>query len=519
MSFDFTAVAPLGFVVFGAFAALAANAASRRALAGVLRGRAGAGGVDAAWDPRAIVADARIGTALAMLCGVCLGFAVYTASYAFTLGARASFDPHRPLLSLDPLSSFAIALVCASSLLCVVLSIAYLPAMHIRRGEHYGLLMLSTAGITLLVSSVDFVLFFLGVELMTLPLYVLVGLDLRRARSAEAALKLAVTSVFASALLLFGLALLYGASGQTSIAGLRGPIAEGDALALAGLALVLAGFGFKLAAFPFHGWAPDVLHGAPTVVASFFASAVKTACFVGAIRFLALALPEPAVASGPAERVHVLLSVLAAATLLVGSGLALVQTNVKRMIAHAGVAHAGMMLLGLACATERAHGAVLFYLLAYSFMSLGVFAVLISMSGGGRDCERIDQFAGLGTRHPVLAAAMALFLLALAGMPGTAGFMARFELFVSAVEAGEIVLVLIASFASLMLLACHLRIVIAMYMRTPSARTNARPASGELLVLSICAAAVLYLGFVAHADPFGTGFRALEAARWAAGSG
>lgn len=506
---EYAVVAPLGLTAGGGILALALNAVLRRSQTEAER-------TASEWDRGAILADARIGTIVALLCVGSLILAIYSASFVFSTGGARVFDPSHPLLTLDPLSSFAIALVGTATLLCLVLSIAYLPAVHIRRGEHYGLLMISTAGIVLLVCAADLVAVFLGIELMTVPLYVLAGLDLRRPDSAEAAVKLVVTSAFGSAVLLFGMALLYGTTGETSIAALARTLGREEPLALAGLAVVLVGFGFKLGAFPFHAWVPDVLHGAPTVLASFFSAAVKVGVFVALLRLLVLALPEQSVAGVATERVQTSLSWLAAATLIVGAAMALVQTNVKRMLAHAGVAHTGMLLLGLACATERAHGAVLFYLLTYAFMSLGVFAVLIAMSQGGRDCESLEAFAGLGSSNPMLAAAMALFLLALAGLPGTAGFMARFELFVSAVDAGEITLVVIASLASMLLLACHLRIVIAMYMRARSSRNSIAPGSGELLVLIVCAVAVLYLGFLSHADPFDTGFRALEAARQAA---
>jgi NADH-quinone oxidoreductase subunit N len=511
---DLAALAPLGFVSGGALAVML--------LDGLLSSgqRLPASSKDDDWNRRRILAEARVGTALALGCATSLAFAIYTAGYGFAVGAHTTLHTARPLLLLDPLSTFASALIGIAFVLCMLLSIAYLPAVHINHRGYYGLLMLSAAGMMLVVSAVDLVVLVVGIELTTIPLYALVGLS-RRVSSAEASLKLVLTGAFSSALLLYGVALLVGVTGVTDYSALSLAVSAGSAPALAGVALVFGGLGFKVMAFPFSAWAPDVLQGAPTVIASVLSVAVTTAVFVVLVRFVAIALPDAtlpgvSVASPSAERLRTSLAVISGATMLVGSAMALMQTNVKRMLAHAGVAHAGMLLLGIACATGEARQAVLFYLTAHVFMVVGAFAVLISMSQHGRDCESIESFAGLGVRHPTLAAAMALFVLALAGVPGTAGFMVKFRLISSALDAGQIELVLVSIVASAMLLASYLRVPAAMYMRAPTARGTVEPASAELFVLAVCAAAVLYLGFVPDADPLGTGFRGLEVARRAA---
>ena len=504
MTVDFAAVAPLGFIGAGVVFVLLLDAL-------LSRGRpAPADPGSAEWSRRNILADARVATTLALACTVCLAFSIYTAGFAFAAGAHSSFGPQGSLLVLGPLSTFAIVLIGVSVLMCVLLSIAYLPALHIHHRGYFALLMSSAGGMVLVVCAVDFMVLLVGVELMTLPLYALVALPRGPGPSGEAALKLALTGAFASAVMLLGSALLYGATGSTSYAALQGILAEDHLVALVGVALLLVGLGFKVMAFPFHSWAPDVVEGAPTVVATVVAVAAKTAAVVVFLRIVAVALPDPFDVSASAERLRVVIGFMSGGAMLVGSAMALVQTNVKRMFAHAGVAHAGMLLLGLLCATEQARAAVLFYLLAYAFMTIGAFGVLIAMSQGGRDCESFDAFAGLGVRHPTLAAAMSLFLFALSGLPGTAGFLAKFLILASAVNAGQIALVLIAAFASVVLVACYLRIPTAMYMRAPSSRGTVEPGSAELLVLALCAAAVLYLGLVPDADPFGTGFRALE---------
>jgi NADH-quinone oxidoreductase subunit N len=358
----------------------------------------------------------------------------------------------------------------------------------------------------LMVSAVDFMALFVGIELTNIPLYVLAGFDRRKLRSNEAALKYFLTGTVASALFLYGVALVYGATGHTDFAGVVGGFGAGGSLALAGLALILVGLAFKVAAFPFHLWVPDVYEGAPSSVTAFLAVAAKISAFVVLMRFLALELP----ASG--ARVQALLWVLAAASMVAGTVLAVIQTNVKRMLAYSGIAHAGYLLMGLACATTDGFAAVLFYLFLYLFMSLGAYGVIVALSQGGRECETIDDFAGLASRRPGLAAAMSLFLLALAGIPGTAGFMARFYVFVAAVNADQIVLVLIGALTSAISLFYYLRLPIAMYMR-PAAQARApEPSSSELLVLGICIAAVLYFGFFTQQAPWGSEVGAMEPA-------
>ena len=215
-------------------------------------------------------------------------------------------------------------------------------------------------------------------------------------------------------------------------------------------------------------------------------------------------------------RLQALLWALAAASMLAGNVLALIQTNVKRMLAYSGIAHAGYLLMGLACGTLDGRAAVLFYLFVYLFMSLGAFGVIVALSQSGKECESIDDFAGLASRRPGLAAAMSLFLIALAGIPGTAGFMARFHLFVAAVNADQIVLVLLGALTSVISLFYYLRLPIAMYMRKAANVRVPEPSSSELLVLGICMAAVLYFGFFPQSSPWGTQVGALELAAHAA---
>jgi NADH-quinone oxidoreductase subunit N len=497
-AYDFSVLAPLGFVSIGALSALLLEVVLTRSL-------------DAQTNEDVRIArTARVGTLLAIVSTAFLALALYAASYMFWGGVQAAFYPAHPMLQLDPLSTFAIALVALGALLSVWMSISYLPALHINHGEYYALLLLATGGMFVLVSSVDLMTVFLGVELTTIPIYALAGFNRRKLRSNESALKYFLLGAFTSAILLYGMALLYGATGHTDFAGISRGFAAGGALSLAGLALVIAGLAFKIAAVPFHQWAPDVYEGAPTSVTAFMAVTVKTAAFVVLLRFLVIALPEMG------DRLGVLLQVLAALTMLVGNVMAVIQTNVKRMLAYSSIAHAGYILVAFATGTPEAWTAVLFYLFVYVFMVLGTFCVVIALTQGGREWEDVDDFSGLAAQRPALAALMTLFLLSLAGIPGTAGFMAKFYLFVAAVNADQIVLVLILVATSVVSVFYYLRLPIAMYMREPRHDADIETSSSEIAVLVVCAAAVLYFALFSQSDPLGVGVQALDVAGRAA---
>ena len=237
---------------------------------------------------------------------------------------------------------------------------------------------------------------------------------------------------------------------------------------------------------------------------------VKTAGFVALLRFLVLALPEID------DRIATLLWVLAAATMVLGSVMAVIQTNVKRLLAYSSIAHTGYVLVAFASGSPEAWTATLFYLFVYLFATLGAFAVIVSLAHHGRECETVDDFAGLASRRPGMAAVMTLFLLSLAGIPGTAGFMGKFHLAVAAVNADQIALVVILVLTSALSLFYYLRLPVAMYMRQPHREPSALISSNELLVLAVCAASVLYFGFFAQADVLGVGLNALDLAGRAA---
>ena len=302
---------------------------------------------------------------------------------------------------------------------------------------------------------------------------------------------------FASGLLLYGMALVYGATGGTGFAEIRAGFDPANPLCQAGLGLLVVGFAFKIASVPFHQWAPDVYEGAPTSVTAFMAVTVKATAFLTLLRILSEAFPDPG------DALRDVLTAMAAATMIVGNVMAVVQTHVKRMLAYSSVAHAGYLLIGLVAGGEDAHAAVLFYLFVYAFMTLGAFAVMIVLAHRGKDAERFDDFAGLGQQRPALAAVMVLFMLSLAGIPGTGGFIAKWNLFSAAVSTGHVPLVVLAVATSLVSVFYYLRLPVVMFMREPSEEPRRMStSSGEGFALMVCAALVLILGFFPSEGPW-----------------
>jgi NADH-quinone oxidoreductase subunit N len=357
----------------------------------------------------------------------------------------------------------------------VLLAEPYLREHEMSRGEFLALVALSAAGMLILVMAGDLMTLFIGIETMSLGAYVLAGYRRSSRRSQEAALKYFIYGAFASAFVLFGIALLYGEVGRLSGTPSLGITALGQALAKGvsslgwiGIALVLVGLAFKVAAVPFHMWAPDVYEGAPTPSAGFMAVGIKAAAFAGLLRFVAAAF----LAAGPAtETVVQVFEIIAVMTMVVGNFLAVRQTQIKRMLAYSSIAHAGYVLVGVAAYCARPDGGALsainYYLLGYTAMTLGAFGVVLAFER--RDDSRldlaIDRLAGAAQRHPALGLAMAVFMFSLAGVPPTAGFFGKLSLFASAVEAGRVAVVIIAVLTSAVGAFYYLRVLVVMYMR------------------------------------------------------
>jgi NADH-quinone oxidoreductase subunit N len=353
--------------------------------------------------------------------------------------------------------------------LSLLVAIDYLERHDMQRGEYYALLLFSTSGMMLMAAATDLIVVFLGLEIMSIALYILAGFNRRQLASAEAAMKYFILGAFASAFFLYGAALTYGASGSTNLADIggwlsqAGPLAERDMVAMAGLGLLLVGFAFKVAAVPFQWWTPDVYQGAPTSVTAFMSVGAKGAGFAALIRVLQSAFGS----GGYAVDWAVAAGVLAALTMTAGNLAALAQQDVKRMLGYSSIAHAGYILVGVAAANDNGVRGVLFYLLAYAFMNVGAFAVASVIERRGEFSTILSDYAGLGQREPLLAAAMAVFMLSLTGIPPLVGFWGKLFVFRAAVEADLSWLAVVGVINSAISAYYYLGVVVQMYMRPP----------------------------------------------------
>jgi NADH-quinone oxidoreductase subunit N len=378
------------------------------------------------------------------------------------------------MLIADRYALFLNLIILSAAALAILLSVEYAERTGLAQGEYYALLLLSTAGMMLMAAAINLMTIFLALEILSLALYVLVGLNRGEQRSSEAALKYFLLGAFASGFLLYGMALAYGQAGTTSLAGLRDYVLSLDgqmpALLAVAMGLLLVGFGFKIALVPFQWWTPDAYQGAPTSVTAFMSVGAKVAGFA-ALGRVVLAVSSDAVGSGPqglGDEWGLVLAALAALTMTVGNLAALRQTNLKRMLAYSSIAHAGYVLVGVAAGGQVGASAMLFYLFVYAFMNVGAFAVVIAvgrLEGSTREGETLQAFAGLAGRKPGLAAAMALFMLSLAGVPPLAGFWAKLYVFSAAVQAGLIWLAILGVVNSVISAYYYLRVVVAMYMK------------------------------------------------------
>ncbi len=399
----------------------------------------------------------------------------------------------RDMVILDNYALFFHVVICYGAALIVLLSIDYLRRSGVESGEYYALVLFSTSGMLLLTSASDLIVVFLAIELMSLSLYVLSGLFKRRRQAGEASMKYFLLGAFASAFLLYGIALLYGATGTTSIDRIAAAAAAAphDTLLIAGLGLLLVGFGFKISSAPFHMWAPDVYEGAPTSVTALIATGSKAAVFAVLVRLLL-----SGVRAVQADWTAVLW-VLAALTMTLGNVVAIAQSNLKRMLAYSSIAHVGYMLVGLAAGGAAGAGAVLFYLLAYTFTTAGTFGVITVCVRAGEEAVDVRDYAGLGRRHPVLAFALALLLLSLVGIPPLAGFVGKFYLFGAAVRAGFVWLAVLGVLNSAIAAYYYLRVIVTMYMQEPDEQSaSVAPSFAGGLALTIAVIGVVLLGLM-----------------------
>jgi NADH-quinone oxidoreductase subunit N len=396
-------------------------------------------------------------------------------------------------VAADDFALFVQALLLAVAAVAVLLSPAYLEATGIHRGEYYALLLFSVVGMLGLASCLELVSLFVALEIMSIALYGLAGLHRSRVESQESALKYFVTGAFSSAFFLYGVALLYGPTGSTSLPRIAARVSQlfpGETtMVVLGAALLLVGFGFKIASVPFHMWAPDVYEGAPTTVTALMSAGVKAAAFAALLRVFQQALPALAGEWRPA------VAVLAIVTMVGGNIGALAQGNLKRMLAYSSVAHAGYLLTALVAAPHVATEAVLFYLVAYAAVNLGGFGALAALAKGDREPLSLSDVAGLADRRPALAAALSVFLISLTGVPVSAGFVGKFYLFGAAVSAGWVTLAVVGVLMSVVSAYYYLRVVVAMYMRDPVGDDEWAPvAPASALALAVSVIVVLGLG-------------------------
>ncbi len=392
--------------------------------------------------------------------------------------------PHAPYTSIDQAIAVDGFSVLIMVLVCVVLILSALFGEHFLRREgiagpeYYVLAMLSGSGAMFMASAEDLIIVFLGLEILSIALYVLAGLDIRRIGSGEAAMKYFVLGAFSSAIFVYGIALVYGATGTTNIGQIAGWLAHNpapsDPLLLAGMGLLLVGFGFKVAAVPFHMWTPDVYQGSPTPVVGFMASVAKAGGFAALLRVFFESF------GSLKESWEPLVWVLAVLTLLGGAVLALVQRDIKRMLAYSSINHAGFILIGLQALSAKGVASALYYLFTYSVIVVGTFGLISVLDPPGDSVHLIDGYRGLGRRRPVLGLALAVMLMAQAGIPFTTGFLAKFEVLTAAMSAHSYALAVIAMVSAAIAAFFYLRVIAVMYIDPAASGAGAAPAGSAL---------------------------------------
>ena len=416
---------------------------------------------------------------------------VMTYSMTFAIGG-GELRGFRGMVVLDPFALFFNIVIGYATGLVILLSMDYIRREGQEAGEFYILVLLSSLGMMLMASAGDLIIVFLGLETMSIALYVLTGFFRHRLEAGEASLKYFLMGAFASGFFLYGIALIFGATGSTNLDRIANAVAAGagrDPMLAIGFGLLLVGFGFKISAVPFHMWAPDAYEGAPTSITAFIATGSKAAAFASLLRVLLTAL------RGAPLDWPMLMWGMAAITMSVGNVVALAQQNLKRMLAYSSIAHVGYMLVGVVAGGSLGNGAVLFYLLVYTFTTAGAFGAILLLERNGREAVQLADYGGLATRHPVLAVALSVFLLSLIGIPPTAGFVGKFYLFGAAVKSGYVWLAVIGVLNSAVAAYYYLRLIVFMYMREPEgAPTVMAPSFSGALALVVALWGVVQLG-------------------------
>lgn len=435
-------------------------------------------------DGRAITAPwlAVIGTALGTVAVVWQALRLDEAGGSYFNG----------MVALDGFGVFLSGVILVGTLLTLLITIGYARRTGIHLAELYHLILMTAVGMVLMAQATNLVMVFLALELLSVGAYVLTGFRRTRLSSVEGALKYFVMGAFSTGFFVYGMALVYGATGTMDLAGIGEAVAAAGVspLLVSGLGLLVVGFGFKVALVPFHMWSPDVYQGAPSPITGFMATGVKAAAFAAFVRVMAVSF------GGAIEQWVPIVWILAVLTMVVGNVAAIRQDDIKRMLAYSSIAHAGYLAVALVAHSALGTAAFLYYMAAYTLMTLGAFGVVVALGERSGDNASISRdWAGLGWREPFLGVAMTVFLLSLTGVPPTAGFVGKFQILSAAVEAGFVPLAVILVLASVVSAYYYLKVVVAMYMTSPGGEpvpARIGPAAGVALVAAT--AGVLGLG-------------------------
>jgi NADH-quinone oxidoreductase subunit N len=451
----------------------------------------------AAWRPESIRHQRQCGIAALIVIVATMALVIVD----WVSGATASPG----IIAVDPFRWASDMIVLIAAACTVALGLDYNGREGILAGESHGLVLFATSGMMLLSGARDLTIVFLGIELMSVSVYILAGLNRRSSKSAEGALKYFLLGAFSTGFLLYGMAFIYGATGATNLSVIASRLAGADfplasPLVLLGIALLLVGFGFKVAAAPFHMWAPDVYEGAPTPITAFMAAAVKAAAFAAFLRVWIEAFPYISGGRGYFYYWHNAVWGLAVTTMIVGNVLALAQRNIKRMLAYSSIAHAGYVLAAVVAGSTLGASAYLFYLLAYTLATMGAFAVVIALGNTGEAHIELDDYAGLWTARPWLAVAMSVCMLALLGFPivGGLGFLAKWYVLQAALQASgqpQIVLATVLVLTTVISAGYYLRVIQIMFMRPRPAAPASTARVGAVTQAVVFATVVLLLGF------------------------
>ncbi len=408
-----------------------------------------------------------------------------------------SVSAYGGMLVVDPFAAFFKLIFLIAAALTIAISLKYLDIEREHHGEYYALMLFATMGMMFMAGAMDLVTLYIGLETMAISTYVLVGFLRSNQRSNEASLKYFLLGAFSSGILLYGMSLLYGISGSTKFVDIAEALSQrslSDPISLLAMMTLAAGMFFKIAAVPFHQWTPDAYEGAPTSITAYMSVAVKAASFAMMLRVFMIAIYP--------LRPHwvPIMTAVCVMTMTVGNIAAITQSNVKRLLAYSSVSHAGYILIGFIAGNETGLLAVPMYLLVYTFTNIGVWAIIVGLRRKDIIGEHIDDMSGLFFRHPVAAVLMLIFLLSLAGIPPTAGFIAKYFLFAAAIETGHNLLAVAAVLNAAISIYFYLRIVVAMFMRDATEKTGLTYSPGLLTALTIAIIFTMFIGI--YPDPF-----------------